>query len=236
MESANEAFTVMLMIANVIFSWKGFGDRNFFEKYLFSPGRILAGGEYQRLVTSGFLHANPGHLLFNMLALYSFSVGVGTEFGFGAYLVIYFGSLVAGNLMALYIRRNDPGYRAVGASGAVCGVIYSSILIFPGSSISILFLPIAIPSWLFGILFILVSVYGIRSGLGNIGHEAHLGGAMSGVVISILMKPHLLSRQPLLIAALLILTGGFLYLMVKRPELIRIKDRGGDRKEGGRGE
>ncbi|MBU8923006.1 MAG: rhomboid family intramembrane serine protease [Bacteroidales bacterium] len=232
MESANEAFTIMLIIANVIFSWKGFSNKTFFERYLFNTGRILGGREYIRVLTSGFLHANIGHLMFNMIALYSFSVGVGTVFGFGAYLVVYFGSLFAGNLMALYIHRNDPGYRAVGASGAVCGVIYSSVIMFPGSAISILFLPFAIPSWLFGILFIFVSVYGIRSGLGNIGHEAHLGGAMSGVVISVMIKPSLLAAQPLLIAGLLSLTGAFLYLMVKRPDLLRIKGPGSRWKNG----
>ncbi len=231
MEAANEAFTVMLIIANVLFSWRGFGDRRFFERNVFSVGDILGRGEVVRMVSSGFLHANAAHLLFNMMALYSFSVGVGTVFGFMTYLAVYFGSLLGGNLLALYIQRNNPSYRAVGASGAVCGVIYSSILLFPDSSISILFLPIAMPSWLFGVLFIAVSVWGIRTGLGNIGHEAHLGGAISGILISVLLKPRLLQDRPILIIALLSLTAAFLYVLVKRPGLLRMGGggRGGRR-------
>lgn len=229
MEAANEAFTVMLIIANVLFSWRGFGDRRFFERNVFSVGEILGRGEVVRMVSSGFLHANAAHLLFNMMALYSFSIGVGTVFGFMPYLAVYFGSLLGGNLLALYIQRNNPSYRAVGASGAVCGVIYSSILLFPDSSISILFLPVAMPSWLFGILFIAVSVWGIRTGLGNIGHEAHLGGAISGILISVLLKPRLLQDRPILIMALLFLTAAFLYLMVKRPGLLRMGGGGGRR-------
>lgn len=215
----------MLIAANAIFSWRGFGSRIFYERYMFHVEKILRGGEYVRIVTSGFLHANFGHLLFNMIALYSFSVGIGMRFGFKEYILIYFGSLVAGNLLALYIQKDNPDYRAVGASGAVCGVIYSSILIFPDSSISILFLPFAIPSWLFGILFIILSVYGIKTRFGNIGHEAHLGGAMSGVVISVLLKPGLLFMHPWLVTALLGLTGGFLLVMVKRPDLLKMDDR-----------
>ena len=196
---------------------------NFFEQYLFSTGRILQNGEYIRLLTSGFLHANIGHLAFNMIALYSFSLGVGTRFGFIPYLIIYFGSLIAGNLLALYIHRNHPGYRAVGASGAVSGVIYSSVIIFPNGGISFLLFPVSIPSWLFGILFILISVYGIRARLGHIGHEAHLGGAIAGILISVALRPRLLAAHPLLISALLLLTAGFLIILVKRPDILRIR-------------
>ncbi len=231
MEAANEAFTVMLIIANVLFSWKGFGDRRFFERHMFDVGEITGRGDIIRIFSSGFLHANVAHLLFNMMALYSFSVGVGTVFGFRSYLAVYFGSLVGGNMLALYIQRNNPEYRAVGASGAVCGVIYSSILIFPDSAISILFLPIAIPSWLFGILFIFVSVYGIRTGIGNIGHEAHLGGAISGILISIMLQPWLLRERPILALALLLPIGTFMYLLATRPGLLGI---GGARRSGGR--
>ncbi len=204
---------------------KGFSNRIFFEQYLFHVGKILGRREYIRLLTSGFLHANIGHLAFNMIALYSFSTSIGRKFGFISYLVIFFGSLMAGNLLALYIHRRDPEYRAIGASGAVSGVIYSSIIIFPYQGISVMFLPVVIPSWLFGIIFILISVYGIRARLGNIGHEAHLGGAIAGILISVMLKPHLLSMHPGLISALLLLTTGFLVTIVKWPGLLRIKDK-----------
>ncbi|MCD6378906.1 rhomboid family intramembrane serine protease [bacterium] len=220
MEQANEAFTVMLILANGIFSYNGFRSRVFFDKHTFWAGKILQNGQYARILTSGFLHASWGHLIFNMFALYSFSIGVGTVFGFGKYIIIYFVSLIAGNLLALFIHMKDPEYRAVGASGAVCGVIFSSILLFPNNSIYFLFLPIGLPSWLFGIGFIIISIYGIKSGIGNIGHEAHLGGAITGVVLSILIDPGLASDNPALVVLLLLPMVIFLFLIIKYPAII----------------
>jgi membrane associated rhomboid family serine protease len=219
MNEAVEAFTVMLMVACGIFSFRGFGNRLFTEKYIFHVGSILGENEYYRLFTAGFLHANIPHLAFNMLALYSFSQGVGTKVGILDFVLLYFGSLLAGNLLALQINRNNPAYRALGASGAVSGVIFASILMYPHGSISFLFLPIAIPSWLFGIGFVAVSIYGIRSGLGNLGHEAHLGGAIAGVLISLLIEPKLLTARWWLVAALILPSAAYLYLLVKRPDL-----------------
>ncbi|MDZ7861167.1 MAG: rhomboid family intramembrane serine protease [Candidatus Krumholzibacteriota bacterium] len=225
MEQANEAFTVMLIIANCIFSYRGFRSRLFFDKHIFWVRKVLRDRQIFRILTSGFLHAGWGHLLFNMFALYSFSIGVGTVFGFGKYIIIYFVSLTAGNLLALFIHRRDPEYRALGASGAVCGVIFSSILLFPDSSIYLLFLPIGIPSWLFGIGFVLISIYGIKSRFGNIGHEAHLGGAIAGVVVSILIDPRLASNNPALVVLLLLPILLFLIFVVKFPGLIGLDDR-----------
>jgi membrane associated rhomboid family serine protease len=220
MNEAVEAFTVVLIIANGIFSFRGFSNRLFLDRYLFHVGSILERRQYYRLLTAGFLHANIPHLAFNMLALYSFSQGIGRVVGIIDFVLIYFGSLVAGNLLALQIHRNNSGYRALGASGAVSGVIFSSILMYPHGSIAFIFFPIGIPSWLFGIAFILISIYGIRTGLGNLGHEAHLGGAIAGVLISIILEPGLLAARIWLVLALTAPAACYLYLLVKRPDLV----------------
>jgi membrane associated rhomboid family serine protease len=162
-----------------------------------------------------------------MLALYSFSVGVGIAVGLFRFLIIYFASLTGGNILALLINRDNPNYRAVGASGAVSGVIFSSILFFPDSSIYILFLPIAIPSWLFGIGFLLISIYGIKSRAGNIGHEAHLGGAIIGILVSIIFKPGMMTDRFTLILMLLAPITVFLYLLVRNPSVLGIDERRG---------
>jgi membrane associated rhomboid family serine protease len=219
MNESVEAITVVLIVANVIFSIRGFNSRIMLDRYMFHVGSISR-GEYYRLVTSGFLHANPPHLIFNMFALYSFSQGIGSVFGILDFVLIYFGSLLAGNFLSLVINYRNPAYRALGASGAVSGVIFSSILMFPGGSISFLFFPIGIPSWLFGIGFILISIYGIGTRFGNIGHDAHLGGAMAGVLISVFLKPFLLAERPLLVAALIVPAAVYLYLLVVRPDLV----------------
>lgn len=221
MDQAVEGFTVVLIVANAIVTFRGFGSRFFLERHVFHVRRILEDGQYVRIVTSGFLHANVPHFAFNMFALYSFSQGVGMVMGIVDFVALYFGSLIAGNLLALYVHRNHPEYRALGASGAVSGVVFASILMFPDGMIGFLFLPIGIPSWLFGLLFIAVSIYGIRSQAGMIGHEAHLGGAIAGVLICAALVPPLLTLRPLLLAALLVPAGIYLYLLVTRPELVR---------------
>jgi membrane associated rhomboid family serine protease len=226
MNEAVEAFTVVLIVANAIFSLRGFNSRLFIEKYLFHEGSILGRKEYYRLLTSGFLHANVAHLVFNMFALYSFSQGVGRVVGIVDFVLIYFGSLLAGNLLALQIHRREPGYRALGASGAVSGVIFASILMYPHGSISFLFLPIAIPSWLFGIGFVIVSIYGIRTGLGNLGHDAHLGGAIAGVLISTMTEPELLRTRLWLVLLLVIPAAAYIYLLDRRPDLAGRRRRG----------
>lgn len=221
MEQAVEGFAVVLIIANGIFTFRGFSNRFFLERHIFHVRKIIEDGQYTRLVTSGFLHANIPHFAFNMFALYSFSQGVGMVMGIVDFVILYFGSLIAGNLLALYVHRDHPDYRALGASGAVSGVVFASILMFPDGMIGFLFLPVGIPSWLFGILFILISIYGIRSQAGMIGHEAHLGGAIAGMLISTALVPQLLRLRPLLLAGLIAPTAVYLYLLVKHPGLVR---------------
>ena len=227
MSEAVEAFAVLLIVANVIFSMRGFRSRLFIEKYLFDAGSILGRSEYYRLVTSGFLHANVPHLAFNMFALYSFSYGVGRVVGILDFVMIYFGSLIAGNLLALQIHKRDPGYRALGASGAVSGVIFASILMYPHGKIAFLFFPVGIPSWIFGAGFIMVSIYGIRTGFGRLGHEAHLGGAIAGVLISLMIDPSMFATRWWLVLLLTVPVAVYLYLLVKRPDLAGRKRGGG---------
>ncbi len=211
---------VLIIVANVFVSYRGFQNRAFFEKYDFDIWKIKNQKEARRLLTSGFLHVNWGHLFLNMFALYSFSVVVESVVGTINYLILYFVSLLSGNVLALYIHRYHEQYRAVGASGAVCGIIFASIVMFPQGSISFLLLPIAIPSWLFGIGFILISIFGITVRHGNIGHEAHLGGAIAGVIVSILMIPELVAMHPFIIISIIVPASVFLIVLAKRPKTL----------------
>jgi len=193
-----------IIILNLIISYKGFNDRLFFEKYMLRVGSILNGKEYIRMVSSGFLHADWTHLFFNMFTLYFFGPEVLAHAGVANFLIIYIGSLVFGSLMAVYFNRNNFMYSAIGASGAVSGVIFSSIILFPGMSLFILPIPFPIPGWLFGIGYVLYSIYGMKSHLGNIGHGAHLGGGIAGILITILLMPSVLRNSWLTILLLLI--------------------------------
>ncbi len=204
--------TVLVIALTAWGSWLGFRDPAFRDRFIFNPTRILRDREVHRLVTSGFLHADWAHLLFNAFSFYSFGKYLELLFGSGTLLVVYFGSIVGGNLLSLYLHRHHD-YRALGASGGVCGVIFASIFLLPGGGIMIFPLPVAIPTWLYAVLFLGVSFWGIRGQIGNIGHDAHLGGAIIGLLITTALYPAIIRHSPLLYAAVLILAAGmFVYL------------------------
>lgn len=190
-----------MIVATVLFSMKGFNDFAFFEKYKFQVSRIL-NGEKIRMLTSGFLHADWMHLIFNMYALYLFGAIVGGVLGSIYFLIIYFGSLLIGSLYSLNFHKNQPYYSAIGASGAVSGIIYSSILIYPQMELYLFFIPIPIPGYIFGLGYLLYSIYGMKNKVGNIGHSAHLGGAIGGFAVTLILSPQLFVTNLLMVVIL----------------------------------
>lgn len=210
----------MLIVANALLSFMGFQDFSFTIKYMFNVHPIRQANEVYRLVSSGFLHVGWVHLAFNMYALYIFGIAIESAIGSLMTLVLYFASLVGGNLLALIIHRNHEDYTAVGASGAVSGIIFSYVLLSPDGMIGLIFIPIYIPAWIYALLFVLVSIYGIKSQSGNIGHEAHLGGALLGMLITLAMYPQILTNEPVLVISTLIPVALFLAVIIRRPELL----------------
>ena len=195
--------TIIIIAANVIISYKGFGDFGFFEKYKFNVGALRRGEQF-RLFSSGFLHIDNAHLFFNMFSLYIFADIVIQDLGIYGYIIIYLGSLLLGNLLSLYFHKDEYYYSAVGASGAVMGVIYSAILLQPGMSLYLFFIPIPIPAYVFGIGYLLYSIYGMKNRVGNIGHDAHFGGAIGGYVITLILASWLFKENLLMIVLLAI--------------------------------
>ncbi|WP_294228956.1 rhomboid family intramembrane serine protease [uncultured Chryseobacterium sp.] len=179
---------IAIIAITCIISYMGLNDMRLFEKYKFNVAAINNKKEYFRLISSAFLHADFMHLFFNMLSLYFFQGVVTAFFGNIGFLIIYFGSLILGNLFSLMIYKNQPWYSAIGASGAVSGIIFASIAMAP-NEISVNFLP----GWLFGTLYFGYSVYMMLNPKqwDNLGHSAHLGGAFFGLVYSIVMHPQL---------------------------------------------
>ena len=214
--------TLLLIIVNGITSYKGFKDQRFFDKYSFEVDKVLINKDYKRMITSGFIHVSWMHLIFNMLSLYFFSNALEIHLGLLKFLLIYFGSLLGGNLFSLVIHKNHGSYSSVGASGAVSGIIFSTIALFPGFGIGFFGIPFSIPAWLYGIAFILFSIYGIRSKKDNIGHEAHLGGALAGLLIAILMEPSSLRHNYVTILLIVLPSIVFIYFILKKPEFLYI--------------
>ncbi|MBQ4821607.1 rhomboid family intramembrane serine protease [Aquimarina sp. MMG016] len=194
---------IVIIAINVIVSLMGFNDFSFFEKYKFNIGGIRR-GEQIRMFSSAFLHVDMMHLFFNMFTLYFFAPVVLTFLGNIKFLVVYVGSLLIGNLFSVFFHKDEYHYSAVGASGAVSGIIYSGILFQPGMSLYLMFIPIPIPAYIFGIVYLLYSIYGMKTRTGNIGHDAHFGGAVGGYVITLIFAPYLFEQNLLMIILLAI--------------------------------
>ena len=194
---------IVFIAINCIVSFKGFNDLSFFRKYEFHVGSIRT-GEHLRMITSAFLHADIVHLFFNMWVLFMFGINVIDVLGDLGFVIVYFGSLVFGSLLTMVFHKNDYNYRAIGASGAVTGILYSAIILNPDMSLYLFFIPIPIPGYIFGILYLLYSIYGMKAKNDNIGHTAHFGGAIGGYIITLSQVPMMFSENTLTIVLLAI--------------------------------
>lgn len=213
---------LLLIIINVIVSYRGFKDYAFFNRYKFNVGSIRLYKDYKRMITSDFLHVSWTHLIFNMLSLLIFSGPVEAYLGSANFLLIYVASIIGCNLLTLLIHWRDGDYSSVGASGAVSGVIFAAIALFPGMKMGFFFLPLHIPAWIFGLLYVAFSMWGIKSKSDNIGHEAHLGGALVGMGMAILIHPAAFAQNYWVILLITVPAIIFLYLIVTRPHLLLV--------------
>lgn len=220
MEFTVEIATLFLMLASFIFSYRGFVQESWMSRYHFQVEKVLDWKEYIRLVSSGFLHVDWMHLIFNMYALYVFADAI-RFMPTWYFLLLYFLSMVGGNLLALYINKNNPSYTAVGASGAVNGVIFAAATYFPQGELKLFFL-IPMKFWLFAILYLTYTIWGIRSRRDNIGHEAHLGGAVIGILMGIILYPPILQTNWWVILMMLVPILIFFYIVIFRHEVLLV--------------
>jgi membrane associated rhomboid family serine protease len=186
--------TITLLFANAaIYLWIRYSDPIYFQRFSEWPFQIVYKKRYYQMLTSAFLHVDIMHLFFNLFALFSFGRVLETlfvrSFGFvnGSiyFILIYFISLFCGSLFTVIFHYKNPAYVAVGASGAVSGIVFSYILFFPMSTVGFFFIPM--PAFIFALLYVGASIYGMKTRFGNIGHEAHLGGAIGGVLATLIL-------------------------------------------------
>ncbi|WP_025126234.1 rhomboid family intramembrane serine protease [Myroides odoratimimus] len=195
--------TLILLGLNGLVTYKGVNDFSFFNKYCFDINQINRGERY-RFITSGFLHVDWMHFAFNMLTLYFFADIIIHVSGVLYFLIVYVASLLVGNILTYQFYKNQPHYRAVGASGAIMGVLYASIMLNPSMSLYMFFIPIPIPAYMFAVGYLLYSLYGMKKNNDGIGHTAHIGGALAGLILIVLKYPILIQTEFKLIAILLI--------------------------------
>lgn len=185
--------TTIVCILTVLVSVAGFSNQKMIDDLIFYPPAISRNQPY-RFITHGFIHADVLHLAFNMLALYSFGRVLESVFTLGCifgqkgklfYLLLYLTSLVMASLPDYFRYRDSYHFRSLGASGAVSAVVFSTIVFFPQNPIGLLFIPVEIPGFIFGIIYLAVSVYLDRRGGGQINHSAHFWGAAYGIVFTL---------------------------------------------------
>ena len=187
-----------IIVSTVIISLIAFNRRDWFDKLRFNAYAIKHDKQGWRFVSYAFLHADWIHLLINMFVLYSFGEVVWAYFQYlfaGKailyFILLYLGGIIFSVLIDFGMHKNNPYYTAVGASGAVSAVVFSSIILMPTAKLYLFFIPVPIPAVIFGILYLIYSAYQGRKGRDNVGHNAHFWGAIFGVVFTIILKPQL---------------------------------------------
>jgi membrane associated rhomboid family serine protease len=194
MELPGAPATYALIAANIIVSVYGLSfDRAFVGSYAFNVGALVNARQHYRIFTSSFLHGDYFHLLFNMMTLLFFGPAVERTLGTDGFLVVYFGAILASGVLSFYAHRHNTAYTSLGASDGVSGVILSFCVFAPFAPIYFLFVPVPIPAIIYGIGFMLISAK-MMGGGGRIAHEGHLGGALAGVVLTLLMRPDTLGQ------------------------------------------
>ncbi len=187
--------TLILLLVNVLVSgYTLLQDDSLIDRLGFRPVRIREQGEWYRFITAGFVHGGLAHLAFNLITLYFFGPLLEVVLGSLNFIVLYFGSELAAHALTYWFHQGDEGYNAVGASGAISGIVFAFCLFAPFEKLY-LFFAVPVPAILFAIGFVAVSIYAMnrtRGRLGGIAHEAHLGCALGGVVMTILMEPRAL--------------------------------------------
>ncbi|GAB4172853.1 MAG: hypothetical protein Kow00108_07560 [Calditrichia bacterium] len=186
----NEPFYVsyLIILSIVLTSMYAWKNERILEHWLEKPYQIANQGKWYQLFTSHFIHADWVHLIFNSITLYFFGPVVESIIGLGNFLLVYLFSQIGSGLLTLIIHRNNPHYSSLGASGAILGILYLYIVFYPMSPIYLFFIPIGIPSLLFGILFLFFSLWGMEGQRFRLSHEGHLGGMMIGILFGLYFR------------------------------------------------
>ncbi|HET8866402.1 MAG TPA: rhomboid family intramembrane serine protease [Gracilimonas sp.] len=186
--------TISLIAANVLVSLITlYAAPKLFEKFMMMPYRVVREKTWYELISSGFVHAGLGHLFLNMFVLFFFGLVLERSIGQGHLLALYFTGLIVSSLPSLYKHKDNTEFATVGASGAVESVLFGYIVLFPLEPIYIMFIPIGIPAIIFGVLFLAYSVYASKSE-GRINHEAHIAGAVWGLIYLIIFVPNTIDQ------------------------------------------
>lgn len=197
----NITVTGIIIGITCLISYKAFSDQGFFRKLMHHPYSEHNNKEYYRLLSSGFLHGSLMHLLLNMYVLYEFGSVVERLFmlqlgelgGRVAYTALYVVTIVAANIPTHFKHKDWSGYSAIGASGAVSGILFAYVIFNPWSWLGIMFV-IPCPAIVFAILYLVYSSWASKNSQDNIGHDAHFWGAIFGMAFTFVLDPSLIGQ------------------------------------------
>lgn len=215
MQGQGETITLLLLITLGFTTWNGLNRPGVMNKYVFSTEAIRFRKEWIRLVSPAFIHANWWHFAANAFTLFFFGRNLENQLGAGFLLGIFFASVAGGHLLCLFLHKHSD-YRALGASGGTLGLLFSTIVLIPGLSIMIFPIPLPIPAWFYALGYLFYTLSSLRGGSG-VSHEAHLGGMLSGLLITLIQFPRAFSQQPLLITTLLAASGAGIWYFHANP-------------------
>lgn len=196
------SLTYLLIALIVLVSFYAWSNPKVQANFIMNPYRIAGRNEYHRFITSAFIHADYLHLFFNLFTLYFFGRYVEHIFvqlyggieGKVYFLLLFLLGVVVSDLPTFFKYRHNPAYNALGASGGVSSLVFSFILFNPTEKLYLLFIPIGIPGFILGVLFLIYAYYQAKSNRDNINHSAHFYGALFGVVFCILLHPQVIPR------------------------------------------
>lgn len=187
-------------VASVIFvitlatSLWAFSDPNIYAKFILNPYEVSRGHRVFTIITSGLIHADWNHLLFNMLSFYFFAFQLESMLGHWQFGVLYFVSMILADLPSIQKHKDDSWYNSLGASGAISAALFSFILFHPKADLNLLFIPIPIKAYIFGALYLVYCHFAAKHARDNINHDAHLFGALSGILITIILHHTIISE------------------------------------------
>jgi membrane associated rhomboid family serine protease len=180
----------VILLVTVAISLTGlFAAPQLIDRSLFRPYWFLRRRQFQTLYMSGLIHADLGHLLFNMLTFFYFAFPLERQIGTVKFLVLYLLALAVSDVWTYFRHRDNPEYASLGASGAIAAVLFAFIVYFPTTTLMLFFLPVPIPAPLFAVGYVAYEYWAGRQRLGRINHEAHLSGALFGVAFVAVTDP-----------------------------------------------